>query len=105
MLDDNAAFSIQDWWEGNELIYWSIVPHLYNALKLLDESSISSKGIVLHIKSAQYYSFFLHMINNFDFIVALGTISESIVNDTAIKPSLIVENVPLGIIIIFDWVC
>ena len=42
------------------------------------------------------------MINNFDFIVALGTISESIVNDTAIKPSLIVENVPLGIIIIFD---
>lgn len=105
MFNDHALFPIKHWREGHELIDGAIVLHLNYALVLLDETSFRNKGKVRHAESAQQLSFFLYVIDNFDLIIALGTIFESIVQNAAIEPSLIIEDVPLSIIVVFEWVC
>ncbi len=49
VLDVSAVLAVEDWWERDDLVDGAVVFHLDQGLELLDDTTISSEHVVLHV--------------------------------------------------------
>ena len=104
MTNVHAAFTVQNWGERYHLIDWTVMLHLDQGLELLNNTTLWSENVVLHVSLGEEISLFFQMIDDSEFGATSITVLNSIVQDWSIEPGAIIKNKFLIFVLIFDLI-
>ena len=93
-----AVLSISGCEESDSLGDGAVVVHGEEGLELLDDASMGSEHIVLHVSLGHDELLLLDMVDNFELVAALIAALESVVEDVALEPVGVVEHVLLVVV-------
>ena len=95
-----AILPIKNSRHAYKLVNGPIMSHFDLRLELLNNTSINCENIVVHIHSGMEVPFLLDVINNFNFFTTLIAVSQSIIDNTSVKPIGVIYNISSGVIFI-----
>ena len=102
MSNMHTIFAIEDRRERDILINRAVMKHFNLGLELLNNTSIRSENIIIHVHRSMEITLMFDMINYIQFLAALWTSSKLIVEYAPIKPMRIIEYITLCVIFILD---